>query len=94
MRNNNWLVYLLECSDGTLYCGITNNLDRRIKQHNEGKASRYTRGRRPVKLDVRTSAYMSKGEALRFEALVKRTPKKWKYELIYNFPLGYPKEEL
>ena len=46
----NWYVYIVECSDGTLYTGISNNVDKRMKEHNAGTASRYTRGRRPVKL--------------------------------------------
>ncbi len=45
-----WFVYILSCADGTLYCGITTDLARRRKQHNDGKASRYTRSRRPVRL--------------------------------------------
>lgn len=45
-----WFVYLLECSDGTLYCGITNNLEKRIKVHNSGKGAKYTKTRVPVKL--------------------------------------------
>jgi putative endonuclease len=45
-----YYVYILECSDGSFYVGITNNMDRRLKAHNEGIASRYTRSRRPVKL--------------------------------------------
>ncbi len=43
-----WMVYILECNDGSFYTGITNNMDRRYQQHNEGTASRYTRSRRPV----------------------------------------------
>lgn len=45
-----WFVYIVECSDGTFYTGITNDLDRRVEQHNTGKGARYTRGRRPVVL--------------------------------------------
>ena len=45
-----WFVYLLECSDGTLYCGITNNLEKRIRVHNSGKGAKYTKTRVPVKL--------------------------------------------
>jgi predicted GIY-YIG superfamily endonuclease len=44
------LVYLLRCSDGSLYAGITNDLSKRLKSHAAGKASRYTRSRLPVKL--------------------------------------------
>ncbi len=47
---NTWLLYIVECRDGSLYTGITNNLDRRLKEHNDGDASRYTRSRRPVVL--------------------------------------------
>ncbi len=45
-----WILYIVECSDGSLYTGVTNDLERRIQQHNEGVASRYTRSRRPVHL--------------------------------------------
>ncbi len=45
-----WYLYILQCSDGTFYTGITNDLSRRLELHNSGKASRYTRSRRPVAL--------------------------------------------
>jgi len=45
-----WMLYILKCRDGTLYTGITNDLPRRITQHNNGTASRYTRSRLPVRL--------------------------------------------
>lgn len=45
-----WLLYIVECRDGSLYTGITNDLARRLQQHNDGEASRYTRSRRPVVL--------------------------------------------
>jgi putative endonuclease len=46
-----WFVYMVECADGTLYSGITTDVDRRIKEHNESdKGARYTRAKRPVKL--------------------------------------------
>lgn len=45
-----WVVYILECRDGTLYTGITDRLERRVKAHNEGKGAKYTRGRGPVML--------------------------------------------
>ena len=44
-----YFVYLLRCSDGTLYTGCTNNLDRRLAAHNAGKGTKYTRSRRPVR---------------------------------------------
>jgi putative endonuclease len=49
-NGNNWSVYILECSDRTLYTGITTNIERRIKQHNQGKGAKYTKHRTPVTL--------------------------------------------
>ena len=48
--DNVWFVYILRCVDGSLYTGITNDLNRRCEQHNAGTASRYTRSRLPVEL--------------------------------------------
>ena len=45
-----WFCYLLRCADNTLYCGITNDLDKRLAAHNAGTASKYTRARVPVEL--------------------------------------------
>ena len=45
-----WFVYILECNDGSLYTGVTNNIERRVQQHNDGDGARYTRSRRPVRL--------------------------------------------
>ena len=50
MENNNHFFYVLTCRDGSFYGGYTNNLERRIKLHNEGKGAKYTRGSGPVKL--------------------------------------------
>ena len=50
-----WIVYIVRCHDDSLYTGITTDLDRRIKQHNAGTASRYTRSRRPVTLEYNES---------------------------------------
>lgn len=70
-----WLVYLLECADGTLYCGITTNMPRRLAQHNGHKAggARYTRGRRPVILRASLRC-ASHSHALRLEASIKKLP--------------------
>jgi len=46
----NWFCYLLRCADDTLYCGITNDLEKRLAAHNAGTASKYTRTRVPVEL--------------------------------------------
>lgn len=45
-----WHVYIIECSDGSLYTGITNDLDKRIIAHNGGRGAKYTKSRRPVRL--------------------------------------------
>lgn len=76
-----WYIYILKCSDGTLYTGITNNLDKRIKQHNEGKGAKYTRGRGPVAL-VKFFTRFTKGEALKLEYQIKQLSKEEK--LNYN----------
>lgn len=45
-----WVVYILECSDGTFYTGITNDLERRLVAHENGTGAKYTRGRAPLKI--------------------------------------------
>ncbi|HJM82237.1 MAG TPA: GIY-YIG nuclease family protein [Nitrospinota bacterium] len=74
MNEVQWQVYILQCGDGTLYCGATNCLQRRIKQHSDGHASKYTRARLPVFL-VANSGYMKKGAALALESKIKKLPK-------------------
>ena len=73
----NWYVYLLECSDGTYYTGITNNISRRILLHNSGKASRYTRGRLPVKL-IASKKMDNKSDALSEEYRIKQLSRRKK----------------
>lgn len=49
-EESDWFVYILECNDNTLYTGITNNIEKRLEQHNSGiEGAKYTRPRRPVK---------------------------------------------
>ncbi len=74
-------TYLLECADHTLYCGWTNDLSRRIKAHNRGIGSRYTRSRLPVRL-VYCEAFETRGEAMRREAAIKRLTREEKKALI------------
>ena len=73
MRVNKWFVYLVRCSDKSLYCGISNDVHRRLKEHNAGKGAKYTRSRKPVAL-LDISSAMSKREALKLEYRVKRMP--------------------
>lgn len=80
-KNSTWIVYILECSDHSFYTGITNNLNARIKSHNEGKGAKYTRGRRPVKL-MNHWSYPSKSMALKEEIRIKKLSRKQKFSLI------------
>lgn len=79
--NKLFYVYILECSDYTLYTGYTNNLEKRIMNHNQGKASKYTRSRLPVKL-IYFEKYYTKSEALKREISIKRKKRIQKLELI------------
>ncbi len=79
-----WHVYLLQCHDNTLYCGITNNISRRVQQHNAGTAAKYTRGRGPVRL-LTSVVFPDKSSALRAELLVKQQKKQHKETFLNNF---------
>lgn len=74
-------TYILECADGSLYCGWTNNLDRRLSAHNAGTASKYTRTRRPVRLVYREE-FDTKQEAMSREYHIKRLTRSEKLALI------------
>ena len=74
-------VYLLRCSDDSLYCGWTTNVERRLAAHRAGTASRYTRSRRPVELAIVIPA-ADRSAALREEARIKRLPRAAKLELV------------
>lgn len=75
-----WHVYLLRCADGTLYCGITNDIEKRLAAHNAGRASRYTRARLPVRL-AWSEPCADRGAALRRELAVKAMPRAAKLRL-------------
>ena len=72
--------YILECSDGTLYTGWTNDPERRMAQHNKGLGARYTKTRRPVKM-VYLEEQPDKITALKRERTIKALPRKRKMEL-------------
>jgi putative endonuclease len=63
-------VYILRCSDGSLYTGWTNDIEKRLASHNRGTASKYTRGRRPVKM-IFKEEFGTKEEAMSREAEIK-----------------------
>ena len=75
-----WVCYVVECADGTLYTGITNALARRLALHNRGAASKYTRGRRPVRV-VYAEACRDRGAASWREARIKKLPRAAKLAL-------------
>lgn len=77
-------IYIVECKDGTLYTGYTNNLEKRIIAHNEGKGAKYTRGRAPVTLRY-YEQFELKSEAMKREAEVKKLKRNKKIELLMNF---------
>ena len=77
-------TYLLQCADGTLYCGWTNHLEKRVEAHNAGKGAKYTKSRRPVIL-VYYEEYGTKSEALRREAAIKKLSRQEKLRMIQCF---------
>ena len=80
LRNMNY-VYLLRCSDDTLYCGWTTDLEQRLKAHNAGTGAKFTRSRRPVEL-VYYEEYENRHDALSREWHVKRMSREEKLRLI------------
>ena len=74
-------TYLLQCADGSLYCGWTNHLQERVKAHNEGRGAKYTRGRRPVKL-VYFEEFATRQEAMRREYQIKKLTRQEKERLV------------
>lgn len=66
----NWCCYLLRCADDTLYCGISNDLAKRLAAHNAGEGAKYTRGRAPLKL-VYQEPCVDKSSALKREREIK-----------------------
>lgn len=80
-KNKNYFVYILECSDKTLYTGYTVDIKRRLLEHNNSKGARYTRGRTPVKL-VYLEEYENLSLALKREFEIKQKTKQQKIELI------------
>ncbi len=76
-----WFVYILRCSDNSLYCGSTTDLERRVKAHNSGEGARYTRSRLPVQL-VWYVQEASKSAAFKEEFRIKRLHKNEKELLV------------
>ena len=77
-----WYLYVVECCDGSLYCGITKDVTERVIAHNRGKGAKYTRARRPVRLLQCVEVSENKGAALRAEYRFKKLQRKKKMEVL------------
>ena len=82
-RNSGWFVYIVECSDNTLYTGVATDLEARLAEHNAGRGAKYTRARLPVALVHREKA-KDRSAALRREHAIKRMRAAGKRSLISN----------
>lgn len=78
---NTNFTYIVECSDHTLYTGWTNDLEKRMRAHNEGKGAKYTKSRRPVRL-VYFETFATKEEAMSREYKIKKMTRQEKMELM------------
>lgn len=82
---NRWKLYILRCRDGSLYTGITTDVQKRLEAHNSGKGAKYTRSRKPVELVYQESCE-SHSEALRRELAVKALTREEKEKLMVKNP--------
>lgn len=82
-----WYLYILQCKDGSLYTGVTNDVQKRLEAHREGRGAKYTRGRSPLTL-VYQEKCGDKSAALRREAQVKKLRKSDKLQLIHKAKLA------
>ena len=81
--SQDWSVYIVRCSDDTLYTGIAKDLDKRLARHNAGKGAAYTRTRRPVALQYHETG-LSRSDALVREAGIKALPRDKKEKLCHR----------
>ena len=79
-KDKKYFAYIVECKDGSLYTGFTTDLANRVRTHNEGKGAKYTKARRPVRLEE----FATKQLAMKREAAIKKLTHQQKQELINN----------
>jgi putative endonuclease len=79
----NWFCYILRCADDTLYCGITNDLEKRLAAHNEGTAAKYTRACGPVEL-ILVESCADRSAALKREMAIKSLTRAKKLALVQS----------
>ncbi len=84
MSSEEWILYILRCTDDTLYTGVTNNLAERLVKHGNGTGAKYTRGRGPYEV-VFSETHTTRGAAQKREAEIKTMDKQAKIGLIKNF---------
>ena len=82
-ESKKWFVYILLCSDKSLYTGITNNLKKRLNSHNSGKGSKYTRSRRPVEI-LHVESVSDRSQALKREYEIKKWSRSKKIKYLQN----------
>lgn len=87
MEQTNHFVYILKCSDNTLYTGYTTDVSKRIRMHEQGKGAKYTRGRSPFELVFQASC-STKSDALQLEARIKKLSRKEKIKLVTDYARG------
>ena len=87
-----WKVYILCCSDGTYYTGITTDIDRRINEHNTGKGAKYTRSRTPVVLEE-CKLFNNRSEATKEELRIKKLTRTKKEKLIGEWRVSRLRDE-
>lgn len=78
------VVYMLKCKDGSIYTGYTNNFERRLRMHEEGKGAKYTRGRGPFEV-VYKQGFLTKEEAMQEEYRIKQLNRPHKEKIISSF---------
>ena len=78
-------VYILKCGDGSLYCGYTNDVEKRLEKHKSGKGAKYTRSRLPLEI-VYIEEFDNKSDALKRECEIKKLSRIQKEELVRNYP--------
>ena len=85
---NEWFLYMIRCADGSIYTGITTDVERRFKEHSTGRGSRYLKGRGPLRIVYRETVG-TRSEALKLEARIKKMKKTEKESLITNGNLTF-----
>ncbi|MCU0822705.1 MAG: GIY-YIG nuclease family protein [Spirochaetes bacterium] len=84
MKKKDYFIYILECSNGAYYTGYTGDIKKRYADHLSGKASKYTRSFKPLRIAACWKVKSTRGDALKIEAMIKRLTKSKKTELVLS----------